>query len=116
MPGMPAGKRMQGRDLNARPPGYEPGELPLLHLAIDSCGVGQLGPDLRPIVRAKVFSGHSPTGCFFDGNATLNRDRTNPISPLADENGGNADVSCEVGARLVCEILIEVHGSKLAWS
>lgn len=33
---LPGRKGLQGRESNPRPPGYEPGELPLLHLAIDS--------------------------------------------------------------------------------
>lgn len=45
----PASARwLQGRESNPRPPGYEPGELPLLHLAVDSCGAFLFFEQVRP--------------------------------------------------------------------
>lgn len=86
--------RLQRQDSNLRPPGYEPGELPLLHAASVPCFAL---PSVFPWIHRFTLSGLAPKGldCGFDAsyretNKTVNR--KNRITDILWHNDPAADL------------------------
>lgn len=54
-------------------------------------GLGQLRPDIAPVIGAQVFAGNGAGGGALDGDAALDRDAFVPIDHLGHKRGGNFD-------------------------
>ena len=78
-------------------------------------GRGQFGPDLRPVVRAKVPARHCAIGCAFDGHTISRRRLSIAISmlPLLHLRNAGPDGNSQIGGRNALrriEIGFKVHG------
>ena len=57
--------------------------------------IGQFGPDLRPIVRAQILTGHGAVCGALDGGAAFKRDRFFASDPVGNGRRLNTERLCQ---------------------
>lgn len=79
-------------------------------------GFGEFGPDILPVIGAKVAAGYCAVGGSLDGNATLSSDRPTFGKPLIDESLAYAEKGGKRRLRHapVREISCDIHGRNIA--